>query len=70
LYWCRITRDQSPLPPKAATEEEDEALLEDYPWVEGPIKTDYGYNVMYVVSFLLLIKKAPWTIHKVNPVLN
>ncbi|KAH6604209.1 WbbJ Acetyltransferase (isoleucine patch superfamily) [Trichoderma cornu-damae] len=43
--WKEITRDNSPLPPKAASEEEDEALLEDYPWVEGPLKMDYGYNV-------------------------
>lgn len=41
----RITRDQTPLPPKAPTEEEDEALLDDYPIVEGPLKMDYGYNV-------------------------
>ncbi|GFP59403.1 putative acetyltransferase SAR2635 [Trichoderma asperellum] len=40
-----ITRDQTPLPPKAPTEEEDEALLDDYPIVEGPLKMDYGYNV-------------------------
>ncbi|KAH8125131.1 hypothetical protein ACSS6W_010724 [Trichoderma asperelloides] len=43
--WREITRDQTPLPPKAPTEEEDEALLDDYPIVEGPLKMDYGYNV-------------------------
>ncbi|KAL7947273.1 trimeric LpxA-like protein [Trichoderma barbatum] len=43
--WREITRDENTLPQKAATEEEDDALLEDYPWVEGPLKMDYGYNV-------------------------
>ncbi|KAL7818432.1 trimeric LpxA-like protein [Trichoderma gracile] len=43
--WKEITRDSDPLPERAATEEQDEALLEDYPWVEGPLKMDYGYNV-------------------------
>lgn len=33
------------LPPRAATEEEDEALFEDYPWIDGPLKMDYGTNV-------------------------
>lgn len=41
------------MPPKAATEEEDDALLEDYPWVEGPLKTDYGYNIKYIPLPLL-----------------
>jgi acetyltransferase-like isoleucine patch superfamily enzyme len=43
-----IAQDKTPLPPPAATEEEDEALLQDEPYVEGPIKMDYGYNVMSV----------------------
>lgn len=44
----RITGDKTPLPPKAATPEEDEALLEPYPWVESPVRMDNGYNVKYV----------------------
>ncbi|KAL7812385.1 trimeric LpxA-like protein [Trichoderma aethiopicum] len=43
--WKEITRDSDALPERASTEEEDEVLLEDYPWVEGPLKMDYGYNV-------------------------
>jgi hypothetical protein len=40
-----IVNDQSPLPPKDATPDED-ALLGTYPWIDGPItKIDYGYNV-------------------------
>jgi hypothetical protein len=42
----RICGDQTPLPPPAATEADDEILLQDEPFVEGPIKFDYGYNVM------------------------
>lgn len=44
----RITRDETPLPPKAATEEEDEALLDDYPIVEPGLRADYGYNIRCV----------------------
>jgi acetyltransferase-like isoleucine patch superfamily enzyme len=45
LFACRIVGDTRPLPPQAATEEEDEALFEDDPWVQPPIRIDYGYNV-------------------------
>ncbi|KAL1871371.1 hypothetical protein Daus18300_004737 [Diaporthe australafricana] len=39
--------DQSPLPPRHPnmTDEEDEAQLDDYPMVFGPVVMDYGYNV-------------------------
>jgi hypothetical protein len=41
-----IANDTSPLPPRAPTPEEDDALLNKYPWIDGPItKLDYGYNV-------------------------
>lgn len=40
-----IIHDFTQLPPPAATEEEDVALLGDYPYIESPIRTDYGYNV-------------------------
>lgn len=41
-----VTQDKTPLPPKAATEEEDEELLQDLAWVDRPIgKIDYGYNI-------------------------
>ena len=45
---CRITRDTSPMPPQASTPEEDEALFDKEPWIDGPInKLDYGYNVKF-----------------------
>ncbi|PMD66717.1 uncharacterized protein K444DRAFT_124711 [Hyaloscypha bicolor E] len=45
--WKDIANDKSPHPPQAATQEEDDILLQDVSYVEGPIKCDYGYNVMY-----------------------
>ncbi|KAK0648321.1 galactoside O-acetyltransferase [Cercophora newfieldiana] len=43
--WKKVVVDETPLPPVAATEEEDEDLFVDWPWVDGPIKMDYGFNV-------------------------
>ncbi|KJZ75830.1 hypothetical protein HIM_04654 [Hirsutella minnesotensis 3608] len=43
--WKDITCDETPLPPQVADSDQDEALFEDYPWVDAPIKLDYGYNV-------------------------
>ena len=40
-----IIQDKTPLPPQAATPEEDDTLFEDDPWVEPPLAMDYGYNV-------------------------
>jgi len=37
--------DNTPLPAKGPTDEEDELLLEDDPWVHPPIHIDYGTNV-------------------------
>lgn len=45
LISCSIIADDSPLPPPASTEEEDDALLANEPWVEPPIRIDYGTNV-------------------------
>jgi hypothetical protein len=43
-----IIGDATPLPPPAATAEEDEALLEDYPWIDLPVRIDYGRNIKQV----------------------
>jgi len=40
-----ILHDPTPLPPPAPTEEEDDALFGDDPWIEAPVAMDYGYNV-------------------------
>ena len=33
------------MPPEGPTPEEDEALFADDPWIEGPVRIDYGFNV-------------------------
>ncbi|RFU33824.1 hypothetical protein B7463_g2495, partial [Scytalidium lignicola] len=43
--WKDIIDDQSPLPPPAATADEDNELFKDFPWVDGPIHIDYGTNL-------------------------
>ncbi|KAK8143763.1 hypothetical protein G3M48_006770 [Beauveria asiatica] len=44
--WNDITQDKTPLPARAASEEQDEELLQDLAWVDRPIgKIDYGYNI-------------------------
>ncbi|RFN52741.1 acetyltransferase [Fusarium flagelliforme] len=43
--WKEVTNDERPLPPPAATEDEEDVVLHEYPWVEAPIKIDYGTNV-------------------------
>lgn len=41
-----VTGDKTPLPPRASTEEEDEALFATDAWVEPPIHADYGNNIV------------------------
>ncbi|KAI9148361.1 putative acetyltransferase C18B11.09c [Paramyrothecium foliicola] len=43
--WKEITNDDRPLPAPGATDEEEDAILHEYPWVEPPIGFDYGTNV-------------------------
>jgi acetyltransferase-like isoleucine patch superfamily enzyme len=40
-----IVGDETPLPPRAATEAEDEDLFASDAWVEPPVRIDYGTNV-------------------------
>lgn len=40
-----ILDDKTPLPPVGATDEEEALALEDYPYIDGPIKVDYGINL-------------------------
>ncbi|KAK0610703.1 acetyltransferase [Bombardia bombarda] len=65
--WKNVTQDDTPLPPSAATPEEDDALLADYAWVDGPIKMDYGYNVKigqgaFINSYSTWIDTCPITV--------
>ncbi|KAL4731640.1 hypothetical protein ACLX1H_000617 [Fusarium chlamydosporum] len=43
--WKEITNDERQLPPPAATEDEEDVVLHEYPWIETPINIDYGTNV-------------------------
>ncbi|KXX80402.1 Maltose O-acetyltransferase [Madurella mycetomatis] len=45
--WKEVIRDTTPLPPQASTPEDDDRLFSEYPWVDGPIKFDYGYNTKF-----------------------
>ena len=43
--WRDVVQDSTPLPPPLEDEDQDAAQLEDEPWVEGPVRVDYGTNV-------------------------
>ncbi|GKZ26339.1 maltose acetyltransferase [Aspergillus brasiliensis] len=40
-----IVGDTTPLPPPSQDPAEEDKLLQKYPWIEPPIRMDYGYNV-------------------------
>ncbi|KAL6704843.1 hypothetical protein ACN47E_007526 [Coniothyrium glycines] len=40
-----IIQDRTPLPPQAASSDEDDQQFENDPWIEPPLAMDYGYNV-------------------------
>lgn len=40
-----VIMDKTPLPPQAATQDEDDKLFADDPWIEPPLAMDYGYKV-------------------------
>ena len=42
---CSIIGDDRPLPPPLSDAEQDAALFDDEPWVDLPIRIDYGTNV-------------------------
>ncbi|CRK47457.1 hypothetical protein BN1723_007555 [Verticillium longisporum] len=43
--WKDLNCDETPLPPQAMSPEEDDMLLQDWPWIDSPIRMDYGRNV-------------------------
>ncbi|KAJ9308401.1 hypothetical protein DTO217A2_2124 [Paecilomyces variotii] len=43
--WRDIVEDKTPLPEPAADPVQDELLFQHEPWVEPPIRIDYGFNV-------------------------
>jgi hypothetical protein len=40
-----VVGDESPMPPVGANEDEEAILLQNEPYVDGPVKADYGYNI-------------------------
>ncbi|KAI5459447.1 trimeric LpxA-like protein [Mariannaea sp. PMI_226] len=44
-HWKEITNDGRPLPPPASTEDEEDEVLHEYPWIEQPFRADYGTNI-------------------------
>ncbi|CAI7660968.1 unnamed protein product [Penicillium bialowiezense] len=44
-YWKNITDDPRSLPAPGSTDEEEDAILHEYPWIERPINIDYGTNI-------------------------
>ncbi|KAK3302907.1 acetyltransferase-like protein [Chaetomium strumarium] len=44
--WKSILGDETPLPPPPSDPKEEDTLS-DYPWVDGPIKLDYGINCKF-----------------------
>ncbi|EER45857.1 acetyltransferase [Histoplasma capsulatum H143] len=51
--WRDIINDHTPLPPPADDPAADEALFEDEPWIEAPIRIDYGFNVKVGVGVFI-----------------
>jgi len=45
--WRDVVDDKSPIPPPGDSEEDDTVLLKDEPYIDGPIKVDYGTNLRY-----------------------
>ncbi|KAK2791275.1 hypothetical protein FQN52_004951 [Onygenales sp. PD_12] len=43
--WRDIIEDHTPLPPVLSDPAADEAQFEDDPWIDEPIRMDYGFNV-------------------------
>ncbi|KAF3011329.1 hypothetical protein E8E14_005211 [Neopestalotiopsis sp. 37M] len=44
-YWKEIIGCEKDLPPPAPSEDEEDAVLHEYPWIERPINIDYGTNI-------------------------
>lgn len=47
ILWRDVINDKSPLPPVGATEEEEFEILQNEPYIEGPIKVDYGTRLRF-----------------------
>ncbi|KAH7312747.1 trimeric LpxA-like protein [Stachybotrys elegans] len=65
--WKEITNDSRPLPPPGANDAEEDAVLHEYPWIEPPMRLDYGINVkvgsnVFINHNCVMIDTSPITI--------
>lgn len=59
--------DKTPLPPKLEDQDDDDAVLAREPWVENPVRVDYGFNVklgegVFINSNCVFIDTCPITV--------
>ncbi|KAK3347338.1 trimeric LpxA-like protein [Neurospora tetraspora] len=62
-----LLQDPTPLPPKLSDPEQDAAQFDDFPYIDTPVKMDYGSNVklgkgVYMNSSCTLLDVCPITI--------
>lgn len=63
----RVIEDKTPLPPQLDDPVADDELFKDEPWIEPPVKADYGFNVIigknvFINSNCVFIDSLPITI--------
>lgn len=62
-----VIEDKTPLPPQLDDPVADDELFKDEPWIEPPVKADYGFNVIigknvFINSNCVFIDSLPITI--------
>lgn len=62
-----VIEDKTPLPPQLDDPVADDELFKDEPWIEPPVKADYGFNVIigknvFINSNCVMIDSLPITI--------
>ncbi|KAF3392464.1 Ubiquitin carboxyl-terminal hydrolase 34 [Penicillium rolfsii] len=65
--WKDVIEDKTPLPPQLDDPVADDELFKDEPWIEPPVKADYGFNVIigknvFINSNCVMIDSLPITI--------
>ncbi|EPS29225.1 hypothetical protein PDE_04174 [Penicillium oxalicum 114-2] len=65
--WRDVVKDKTPLPPPVEDPVADDELFKHEPWIEPPIKVDYGFNVflgkdIFINSNCVFIDTMPITV--------
>ncbi|KAJ5151117.1 uncharacterized protein N7482_010369 [Penicillium canariense] len=65
--WRDVIQDKTPLPPQLDDPVADDELFKNEPWIEPPVKADYGFNVIigenvFINSNCVFIDSLPITI--------